>query len=208
MSAPVTSSDSTCVVIQDRSRLFRDSLSLVLGSTAPIRVRETVADERALRAACAGERVDAVLLEVEGVPWDVTDLVSAVRSVCEPVVVGTFRSDHGHQQPIPGVELVPRTAAGRVFAAALRGQAGEVAIDGAVRQPDTLTRREVQVLALISGGSTASQIADRLGISVKTVENRKQALFAKLGVQNQSHAVAVAMRTGLLGSAPVDPGAG
>jgi DNA-binding CsgD family transcriptional regulator len=37
-----------------------------------------------------------------------------------------------------------------------------------------------------------------MGISPKTVENHKQRIFAKLGVQNQAHAVAVAMRSGLV----------
>jgi len=62
------------------------------------------------------------------------------------------------------------------------------------------------VLALISAGLTTAQIAIRMGISRKTVENRRQSLFAKLGVQNQSHAIAVAIRTGVLGSAPVARG--
>jgi DNA-binding NarL/FixJ family response regulator len=189
--------------------MFRESLSLVLRSTFPIRVHQAVADGEALNAACRDAAVDAVLLEVEGVPWDVSALVSSIHGPApEATVVGTFRSDRPHQQSVPGVHLVARTAPVRTFAAILQGHAGDDVPDGttsasgSIRGHDSLTRREVQVLALISGGSTASQIADRLGISVKTVENRKQALFAKLGVQNQSHAVAVAMRTGLLGSAP------
>ena len=56
-----------------------------------------------------------------------------------------------------------------------------------------------QILALISGGFTTAQMAARLGISSKTIESRRQTLFSKLGVQNQSHAIAVAMRSGLLG---------
>jgi DNA-binding CsgD family transcriptional regulator len=71
-----------------------------------------------------------------------------------------------------------------------------------------LTRREIQVLALIGGGLTTAQIANRLRISAKTVESRRQTLFAKLGVQNQSHAVAVAIRTGLLANGSGQPGSG
>jgi DNA-binding CsgD family transcriptional regulator len=41
-------------------------------------------------------------------------------------------------------------------------------------------------------------VAEAMGISPKTVENHKQRIFSKLGVQNQAHAVAVAMRQGLL----------
>jgi len=67
---------------------------------------------------------------------------------------------------------------------------------------EVLTKREMQVLALISGGLTTQQIAERLGISAKTVESRRQALFAKLGVQSQSHAVSVAIRAGFLGNRP------
>jgi DNA-binding CsgD family transcriptional regulator len=38
----------------------------------------------------------------------------------------------------------------------------------------------------------------QMGISPKTVENHKQRIFSKLGVQNQAHAVAVAVRQGLV----------
>jgi DNA-binding CsgD family transcriptional regulator len=61
-----------------------------------------------------------------------------------------------------------------------------------------LTDREVQVLGAFGGGDSTRGVANRMGISPKTVENHKQAIFAKLGVQNQSHAVAVALRRGLL----------
>jgi len=61
-----------------------------------------------------------------------------------------------------------------------------------------LTPRERDVVRLISSGFTASQIATELRISAKTVENHKQRVFRKLDVQSQSHAVAVALRLGLL----------
>src|SRR5438309_1811715 len=60
---------------------------------------------------------------------------------------------------------------------------------------------ERQVIAHVSAGLTASQIASELRISTKTVENHKQRVFRKLGVQSQSHAVSVALRLGLLGPA-------
>ncbi|HEY1738827.1 MAG TPA: response regulator transcription factor [Acidimicrobiia bacterium] len=61
-----------------------------------------------------------------------------------------------------------------------------------------LTPRERDVIHRISRGLTANQIADELLISAKTVENHKQRVFRKLDVQSQSHAVAVALRLGLL----------
>jgi DNA-binding NarL/FixJ family response regulator len=63
---------------------------------------------------------------------------------------------------------------------------------------EDLTSREIDVLKLISTGRTTHQISGELEISPKTVENHKQRTFRKLGVQNQAHAVALALRRGIL----------
>jgi DNA-binding NarL/FixJ family response regulator len=62
----------------------------------------------------------------------------------------------------------------------------------------TLTQREVDVLAHVSAGLTAAQIGDRLGVTQKTVQNHKQRIYSKLEVQNQTRAVSVAFRRGIL----------
>lgn len=61
-----------------------------------------------------------------------------------------------------------------------------------------LTARELSVVTLVGAGCTSREISVRMSISHKTVENHKQRIFRKLGVQNQAHAVSVAMRSGLL----------
>ena len=61
-----------------------------------------------------------------------------------------------------------------------------------------LTAREIQVLQFIGAGCTSRQIGDHMKVSHKTVENHKQRIFGKLGVQNQAHAVSVAFRKGYL----------
>jgi DNA-binding NarL/FixJ family response regulator len=67
-------------------------------------------------------------------------------------------------------------------------------------QPSLLTERETEVLQLIADGLTTKDVSGRLGISPKTVENYKQHMFSKLGVQSRAHAVAVGSRMGLLGA--------
>ena len=62
------------------------------------------------------------------------------------------------------------------------------------------------MLVLISAGLTSATIASRLGISIKTVESRRQTLYSKLGVQNQPAAVAIAIRKGLIGPGMAVPG--
>jgi DNA-binding NarL/FixJ family response regulator len=61
-----------------------------------------------------------------------------------------------------------------------------------------LTRRQLEVVHLIARGHTSQEIADALGVRPKTVENYKQRVFVRLGVQNQAHAVARCARLGLM----------
>jgi DNA-binding CsgD family transcriptional regulator len=61
-----------------------------------------------------------------------------------------------------------------------------------------LTPREEDVLALLAEGCTSHEVAERLDMSHKVVTTHKQRVFAKLEVQNQAHAVATAIRLGLL----------
>jgi len=53
---------------------------------------------------------------------------------------------------------------------------------------DSLTPTERRVLALIAEYLTSKEIADRLGVSVRTVENHRNNICAKLGVHG-SHAL-------------------
>src|ERR1044072_8604280 len=56
---------------------------------------------------------------------------------------------------------------------------------------------------MVAAGHPTREIALRLGISAKTVENHKHRIFSKLGVHNQAHAVSIAMRAGILTPASV-----
>jgi DNA-binding NarL/FixJ family response regulator len=66
-----------------------------------------------------------------------------------------------------------------------------------------LTPRQLEVVRLIGRGLTSHEIADELGVRPKTVENYKQRVFVRLGVQNQAHAVARCARLGLMDDALV-----
>ena len=60
-----------------------------------------------------------------------------------------------------------------------------------------LSKRELEVLALISQGRTNREIGDRLFISQKTVGVHVGNILAKLGVSGRVEAAAVAIRLGL-----------
>jgi DNA-binding CsgD family transcriptional regulator len=62
-----------------------------------------------------------------------------------------------------------------------------------------LTRRQVQVLALVDEGLSNSEIARRLCISAKTAEHHVSAMMARLDAPTRQKAAAVARARGLLG---------
>jgi two-component system, NarL family, response regulator NreC len=70
-----------------------------------------------------------------------------------------------------------------------------------------LSPREREVLDLVAQGYTNQQIADRLGLSIKTVETYRSRLVEKLGLRSRADLVRYAVDSGLFGSgqAPPDP---
>lgn len=63
---------------------------------------------------------------------------------------------------------------------------------------DTLTPRQREVLQLAAEGKTNAEMASRLNISQRTVENHRASLMQRLGLQNQTDLIRHAMRHGLI----------
>ena len=59
-----------------------------------------------------------------------------------------------------------------------------------------LTGREREVLALVAGGLTGSEIADCLVLSPETIKSHVHNAMAKLSARTRAHAVAIALGTG------------
>ena len=63
---------------------------------------------------------------------------------------------------------------------------------------EALTPREIDVLKLLVRGNTNHQVADALGLSVRTVDGHRANLIAKLGVASRVELVRYAEEHGLL----------
>ena len=67
---------------------------------------------------------------------------------------------------------------------------------------ETLTDREKQVLKLVAEGLANKEVADVLGISVKTAMSHREKVMEKLGLHNRTELVRFALRRGVI---RVDP---
>jgi len=63
---------------------------------------------------------------------------------------------------------------------------------------EVLSPREQEVLRLLAYGHTNQQIADMVGLSVKTVESYKARIMEKLGLQGRAALVRYALDKGIL----------
>ena len=63
---------------------------------------------------------------------------------------------------------------------------------------DSLTAREVEVLQQVAGGNRNRDIADLLRISEETVKVHVKHIMDKLGANDRTQAIAIAVRRGII----------
>ncbi|HVL69540.1 MAG TPA: response regulator transcription factor [Vicinamibacterales bacterium] len=75
---------------------------------------------------------------------------------------------------------------------------GAAAIAEVADAYETLTDREKQILKLVAEGHSNKEIAQLLGISVKTAMSHREHLMAKVGVHNRTELIRFALRRGVI----------
>jgi DNA-binding NarL/FixJ family response regulator len=119
-----------------------------------------------------------------------------VKSVADTELISAIRAVHQ----------------GRVFVDARSSTAvsGTTAQTGTAIQTESpvikqLSTREWEVLGFIAQGHTNQAVADRLDLSVKTVESYRGRLMEKLGLKTRADLTRFAIEQGLLSSGPSEP---
>lgn len=75
-------------------------------------------------------------------------------------------------------------------------------VDGADNLYEKLSDREKEVLKLVAEGHTSREVADTLGLSVKTVMVHRSNIMEKLGTHNRTELIKYAIRKGLIQMQP------
>jgi len=75
----------------------------------------------------------------------------------------------------------------------------EIAVELAEHHADdALTEREIDVLRQVASGNANKIIADNLEISEETVKAHMRKILSKLGANDRTHAVAIALKRGII----------
>ena len=95
------------------------------------------------------------------------------------------------------VEAVRCVAAGQTYVSPDIKQSLALRASGTTELATPLSARELEVLRLLTQGYTVNAIAERLGLSAKTVANHQSSVKQKLGATNALQLILIARQLGL-----------
>ncbi len=207
------------VLIADDHPVVRDGLRGVFAGDPGFEVVGEAENGREAVDRIAVFEPDVVLMDLR---MPVLDGVGATREIIDRglrtrvLVVTTYDTE---SDVLPAIEagatgyLLKDTPRDELRKAVRAAAAGESVLSppvarqllGQVRQPakETLSEREMEILATVAKGATNKEIAARLFISEATVKTHLLHVYDKLGVKDRAAAVGAAYERGLL-----TPGAG
>jgi two-component system, NarL family, response regulator NreC len=210
MTAPLT------VVLADDHEVVRSGLRLLLDSEPGIRVVAEAGDVPSAVAAVERHRPDVLVLDLHMPGEPSLPAIPRLRERFPDtrVVVLTAQRDPsfaGEAMRLGTSGYVPKEAAGPQLVRAIRmaAQGGtyleprlgaRLAADAAAakRSAPELTERELDVLRLIARGLTNRETAERLFLSVRTIEGHRARIQRKLGCSRRSDLVQYALDRGLI----------
>jgi DNA-binding NarL/FixJ family response regulator len=191
--------------------VFREGLSTIIGSQPDMLLVAQAADAAGAIAEFRRHRPDIMLMDLLLPGTNGTDALIAIRGEfpqARVIMLTTSDSDGEIRRALQAgaaaymLKSMPKNellAVIRSVHAGRRHVPPEVAARLAEHMgEEDLTARELEVLRLIRDGFRNKQIADRLAIAETTVNFHIKNLMGKLGANDRTHAVTIALRRGML----------
>jgi DNA-binding NarL/FixJ family response regulator len=200
------------VVVDDHPVVRAGIVGLLAGEPDILVVGEAPDGQAALEVA-ARERPDVVLMDLRMPVLDgasATERLLAALPATRVVVLTTYETDADILRAVeagasgyllkdtPREELVAGVRAAADGETVLAPSVARRLVSQVRNGGDRLTPRELEVLRGVARGRTNAQIGTDLFITEATVKTHLLRVFAKLGVDDRTRAVTVAMERGLL----------
>lgn len=202
------------VLVVDDHPVVRAGLVGMLDGSPDLDVVGEAADGEEALARLRAAAVDVVLMDLRMPRLDgagATERIRAEHPGVRVVILTTYDTDADILRAVEAgasgylLKDTPRAALVDAVRAAHRGEtvlapAAAAALVQRMRAPatETLTPREVEVLRAVSRGLSNAEIGRELFIGEATVKTHLVRAFAKLGVDDRTRAVTVAMERGIL----------
>ncbi len=197
------------VVIADDHAVVRRGLRQVLDIEEGFEVVAEASDLESARRYVRGHHPDVLVLDLNMPGGSSLDGIPEMRAECPgtQIVVLTMQDEPAYARHALGagalgyvlkesaeselVEAIRRAAAGDTYLNPRLG--ARVAAEPAPGAPDGLSDREVEVMRMIALGHTNSEIAEKLYLSVRTVETHRSHIQQKLRLGSRAELVRYAL---------------
>ncbi|HEX3764585.1 MAG TPA: response regulator transcription factor [Kofleriaceae bacterium] len=195
----------------DDHRLLREAVTELVNSEPGLEVVAAVGDARAAAEAVAQHRPDLVLLDLTLPGGGALGLVQRFHADGRPLTIIVSM----HERPEYVRAAIAAGARGYVFKASTHKHlidaihqvmAGETYIDAkvapafdheiAIRANLSLSERERVVLVALARGLTYKDIAEQLGVGVRTIETYRRRVVEKLGLRTRADFLRYALELG------------
>jgi two-component system response regulator NreC len=199
----------TRILLADDHAILRAGLAMLIESQPDLTVTAEAADGIEAIEKARALRPDVVVLDLTMPKMSGLEALREIRRECPStqVLVLTMHDDPAYGRTVIGagaLGYVTKKAADRELLLAIRTvREGRTFVD--ISQAEEmlpiagpLSQREQQVLAELSRGFTHQEIADRLALSIKTVETYLARLCTKLRIHRRADLVRYALDSGLL----------
>jgi DNA-binding NarL/FixJ family response regulator len=206
----MTESKRIGVLIVDDHPLFRDGVAMLVEKQDDMRVLGEACDGAEAIALCQTLQPEVVLMDLQMPHMDGIEAVRAIRAA-QPairiIMLTTYKGDVQATQAFKaGVsgyllkDMVRKDLVG-IIRDVHQGRfvmPPEIAQEMASHLTDqALTVREIEVLKFVALGQSNKRIARSLGISEDTIKSHMKSVLIKLGANDRTHAVTLALKRGI-----------
>jgi two-component system response regulator NreC len=202
------------IVLADDHVVVRSGLKLLLESESDLEVVAEAGDIEGAQRYVRGHRPAVLVLDLNMPGGSSLEAIPGIRehSPETQIVVLTMQQEPAfarHALSAGAIGYVLKEAADDELVEAVRRAArsesylnprlgARLASEPAPGPPDDLSEREVDVLRLIALGHTNAEIAEKLFLSVRTVETHRAHIQQKLNLSSRAELVAYALKRGLI----------
>jgi len=206
------------IVIADDHTIVREGLKQILAAAGDLNVVGEARDGQEVMQQVRDNDFDVLLLDMSMPGKSGTELIKQVKDEKPKLRVLVLSMHEEHQYAVRAIKagasgyLTKDSASTQLVTALRKVSAGGAFISAEVAEalalsarsqregpPHTaLSDREYQVFQMLASGTSVSEIASRLNLSVKTVSTHKARLLEKLGARNQTELVHYALKHRLI----------
>ena len=199
------------ILVVDDHSLVREGIATFIAGQPDMRLVAEASNGREAIHQFREHRPDVTLMDLQMPEMNGLDAIIAIRnefSEARIIVLTTYRGD------VQVLRALKAGARGYLLKGLLRKElleairavhAGEKRIPPEIALQlaehavdDTLTLREIDVLRLLAGGNANKLIADQLSITEDTVKGHVKNILSKLGANDRTHAVTIALKRGII----------